>query len=49
MHTDRNWTGEMVDILGTAAVARISAHSALLVRAIILQVIHLERAKSVRR
>ena len=47
MHTDRNGTGETVDMLGTAAVGKISAHFAFLVRAIILQVIHLERAKSI--
>jgi hypothetical protein len=48
MHTDRNGTGEMIDILGLARGARISTRSALLVRAIILQVIHLERAKPIR-
>jgi hypothetical protein len=48
MHTDRNGTGETIDILGLAGCARFSTRFALLVRAIILQMIHLERAKSIR-
>jgi hypothetical protein len=47
MHTDRNGTRETIDRLGLTGGARISARFALLVRAIILQVIHLERAKSI--
>ncbi len=47
MHTDRNGTRETIDRLGLTGGARISTRFALFVRAIIMQVIHLERAKSI--